>query len=645
VDVMAIRPISARALRTRCGPSQSCQSAASTPTSIVGKLRGSIAAVGTVLAFSMRDRQRKRSRDTITRHVGGKNMTSVAEHLPAGLVLEDVQQHWEEVDGLGRSAEEIASQCALLCCVQRQLGYFAALHEGAVGSGSVVNRAPPLPLVLTWEGPGGSDDVYAMSLAKSGSTTLLQQLLACVKQSEKDKRWGKPGASANRGLRAKVSLLRNFIDISDDPCNWTPGLHGLWYSCPLEDGRWATRVYLPEVAERIAGDSTIGEAAGRVVRALAAWDGNDARTAGEEDEVLEVSEETGAPEDVIGLSPDGEQHLAAGSLLYRFEALDGICPVANLPTMKSRTVSREHVQSLLVAQSRIQPGEGEGGGRSKARFAALTSASRAALPASDSGNGGGAALSSGKDAATPLSHGTASEELQVRAFIVPTSGAYSNAHLSFDDGILGPNATGLDQVRRIFVLASVWDCYIDGCGLPERRCAWYGNMPLDLVVLERLRSSRAFTELTVEQDMRERAIEVLLPLIHTCFTQRQDFTLVPVLVGGLMAPQAEQYSKLLAPYLADPANLFVVAGDVDELGEGLQSSRSNTPSGDAAEPASTDGVGPTSTVGSARRWIREVPALLGQKERIAPIFDALELFLAALAQAPQREQLSLNRFW
>jgi len=44
--------------------------------------------------------------------------------------------------------QEIAQQCALLCCVQRKLGYFAALHEGAVGSGSIVNRSPPLPLAL-----------------------------------------------------------------------------------------------------------------------------------------------------------------------------------------------------------------------------------------------------------------------------------------------------------------------------------------------------------------------------------------------------------------------------------------------------------------------------------------------------------------
>jgi len=324
-------------------------------------------------------------------------------------------------------------------------------------------------------------------------------------------------------------------------------------------------------------------------------------------------------------------------VLYRFEATVGVCPVSNLPTMKSRVVSRDHMQSLLVAQSRIQSEDTGGpGGRFKARFAALTSASRDALPASDP-------LGSAKAS----SKGAIREETQVRAFIVPTSGVYTNSHLTFGEGIAGgPQAAGLEQVRRIFVLASVWDCFVDGCGLPERRCAWYGQMPLDLVVLERLRSSRAFTELTVEQDKRERAIEVVLPLIETCFKER-DFTLVPVLVGGLLAPQAEQYSKLLAPYLADPANLFVVAGDVDELGESLQSFRNSTSNGDVA--ADSDSSADDSEVGDpivpGRSWVREVPTLLGQKEKLTPVFDALELFLAALAQAPERELLSLNRFW
>lgn len=397
--------------------------------------------------------------------------------------------------------------------------------------------------------------------------------------------------------------------------------------------RWsrACSSLLAGVVERIAGDVSGELAAARVFQAL-------------------LGGESGESSDALC---DG---LPSGSVLYRFEALDASCPVASLPTMKSRLVSREHVQSLLVAQSRMLSADvksrklstdvksrklsadaGESskslgiGSRSAARFAAITSAL-------------GATALETKEASPAVR--SSSDEQQFRAFIVPTSGAYSNAHLTFAEGIRGAQPAGLDQVRRIFVLASVWDCYIDGCGLPERRCAWYGDMPLDLVVLERLRSSRAFTELTVEQDMRERAVEVLLPLIDTCFAKRQDFTLVPVLVGGVMPKQAEHYSKLLAPYLADPANLFVVAGDVDELGDSLQSLRNTAAKADnvtdaaAQDDSSSDGPSNTSC-----RWLREVPVLLNQRDRFAPVHDALELFLAALVQAPQHQQLSLSRFW
>lgn len=556
--------------------------AASTLRSTSLGLRCSAGAlIGAALGVALGRAPRRRLRLRATRRREPRRCAR-GEAPREALALEEVARSWEQAEALGQALEDIANQCALLCCVHRQLGYFAALHEGAVGSVSVVNRAPALPLVVTWEGPGGMDEVYSMNLAATGGATLLQQLLGCTKEGENDMRWGKPGELGGKGLKAKVSLLRTFEEITSNPDDWTPGRHGLWYYKPLQEGGRVLRVYLPEVAQRIAGDKGVQ----KVLQVLAAWS--------------------------RGEKQEDEMGLPAGSLLYRFEVLSGACPVANLPTMKRREISREHVQQMLIAQSRILPGEGEGeiSASSKVKFAALTTVAS-----------------------------STEEELLIRAFIVPTSGAYSNAQLTFGQGFKGTQPAGLDKVRRIFVLASVWDCYIDGCGLPERRCAWYGKVPLDLVVLERLRSSKAFTEVSVEQDMRERAVEVLLPLVGTCLGESQEFTLVPVLVGGLMSQKAEQYTKLLAPYLADSANLFVVAGDIDELGESLDLARDGRNS--AALGAAADGR----PAEDGRRWLREVPTLMSQKSRLTPVFDALELFLAVLALAPQREQLTFNRYW
>jgi len=477
-----------------------------------------------------------------------------------GLSLAAVERSWEELEALGCSPKELATQCALLCCVQRKLGYFAALHEGAVGKFSGVSKAPPIPFVLTWEGAGGLSELYGMSLVANGTSTLLQQLLLCVKQTETDHRYSQPTDDSQ--MKAKVSLLHGFSDISASPADWEPGTHGLWYARPSgEEGDFAQQVYLPEVAHHVAGEKT-GEEALRQVLNLAP-----------------TSSEEGSEDPAIVSLPEGH-------VLYRFEAYDGAFPVANLPTMKTREISPENVKEALLAQARIGLGDEAALDGTNVRFAALTART---------------------------------DDPRVRAFIVPASGIYSNAHLSLAESLGSSPATGLDQIRRIFVLAPVWDCYIDGCGLPERRCAWYGEMPLDLVVLERLRSSKSFTELTVEQDMRERAIEVLLPLVGCCLDKAQEFTLVPVLVGGLMAKRAEEYTKILAPYLEDPSNLFIVAGDVGELGE---------------------------TVDSSRKWTRALPTLIRREDGgLTPVFDALELFLTVLAQAPEREQLRFSRRW
>jgi len=411
-------------------------------------------------------------------------------------------------------------------------------------------------------------------LGPSDKSSLLQSLLTCVKQTHVDQRYGNPGEDTQ--LQSKVSLLRDFVDISAEPSNWSPGLHGLWYHGPDEDAEIAKQVYLPDVVHSVAGGESGMTAISRVLQALALW------------------QNRGKDDDVTAPLPEGHA-------LYRFEAVHGTCLVANLPTMKTRTVSSLHEKLTLLAQARIRPivemepsKAKEKQDDARVQFAALTARS---------------------------------EGSRVCAFIVPSSGAYSGAQVSFREGLSRETFTGLKSVRRIFVLAPVCDCYIDGCGLPERRCAWYGSVPLDLVVLEKLRSSKAFTELTVEQDMTERAIEVLMPLVDNCLDVEQDFTLVPVLVGGLMSRNAEQYTKLLAPYLADPANLFVVAGDAEELGDSIDYDRGMD---------SSD---------SPRRWMKEMPTLVDSSDELAPVFDALELFLAVLAQAPRREEFTFNRYW
>ena len=50
-------------------------------------------------------------------------------------------------------------------------------------------------------------------------------------------------------------------------------------------------------------------------------------------------------------------------------------------------------------------------------------------------------------------------------------------------------------------------------------------------------------------------------------SRRNDFTIVPILVGSLNPDKEQLYGQLLAPYLADPDNLFVISSDFCHWGK------------------------------------------------------------------------------
>ena len=43
--------------------------------------------------------------------------------------------------------------------------------------------------------------------------------------------------------------------------------------------------------------------------------------------------------------------------------------------------------------------------------------------------------------------------------------------------------------------------------------------------------------------------------------KRKDFQLIPILVGSLDSSKLEKFGQLLAPYLCDEKNLFVISSD------------------------------------------------------------------------------------
>lgn len=93
-----------------------------------------------------------------------------------------------------------------------------------------------------------------------------------------------------------------------------------------------------------------------------------------------------------------------------------------------------------------------------------------------------------------------------------------------------------------------------------------GSLTLDREVTAALKSTKAFAEMSTTVDEDEHSIEMQLPfLAHVMSARKEPFTIVPILVGNLSGSKEAEFGKILAPYLQDPANFFVISSDFCQL--------------------------------------------------------------------------------
>lgn len=92
-----------------------------------------------------------------------------------------------------------------------------------------------------------------------------------------------------------------------------------------------------------------------------------------------------------------------------------------------------------------------------------------------------------------------------------------------------------------------------------------GDLTLDKTTIAELRATSRFTTMSIDTDEAEHSLEMHLPYIHKMLSRTfsPDSTppLVPILVGSTSPAVEKEYGAILAPYLADPTNIFVVSSD------------------------------------------------------------------------------------
>ena len=128
--------------------------------------------------------------------------------------------------------------------------------------------------------------------------------------------------------------------------------------------------------------------------------------------------------------------------------------------------------------------------------------------------------------------------------------------------------------RRVFVLGPSHNWYSPACHVT--RCSSYatplGDITIDTAVRDELIASGQFDPMDSQVEAQEHSIELHLPyIVHVMGST--SFTLVPILVGALSETAEANYGKLLAPYLADPNNLFVISSDFCHWGRRFRFTR------------------------------------------------------------------------
>ncbi|KAF9379062.1 hypothetical protein CPB97_009194 [Podila verticillata] len=148
----------------------------------------------------------------------------------------------------------------------------------------------------------------------------------------------------------------------------------------------------------------------------------------------------------------------------------------------------------------------------------------------------------------------------LRAIIAPHAGyTYSGPAAGYAYKCIQP-----EKIKRVFILGPSHHIHLSGCALSK--CSEYatplGNLTIDKSINAELTKTGHFQEMSLETDEHEHSIEMHLPYVYKVFENHmEDVTVIPILVGGLSEVKETIYGKLLAPYLDNPENLFIISSD------------------------------------------------------------------------------------
>uniref|UniRef100_A0A6G1SF44 Protein MEMO1 n=1 Tax=Aceria tosichella TaxID=561515 RepID=A0A6G1SF44_9ACAR len=123
---------------------------------------------------------------------------------------------------------------------------------------------------------------------------------------------------------------------------------------------------------------------------------------------------------------------------------------------------------------------------------------------------------------------------------------------------------------RIFILGPSHHVRINGIALSPASIYQtpLGDLTVDRQVYDELFATNLFEEMTLQTDEEEHSLELQLPFIKKIMSKRQEpYTIVPMMVGSIRPEKEMSYGKVLAKYLAQPENVFIISSDFCHWGQ------------------------------------------------------------------------------
>eukprot|EP00938_MAST-03A_sp_MAST-3A-sp1_P006382 g6382.t1 len=146
----------------------------------------------------------------------------------------------------------------------------------------------------------------------------------------------------------------------------------------------------------------------------------------------------------------------------------------------------------------------------------------------------------------------------VRALIGPHAGySYCGETAGFAYFAMNP-----ERIERVFVLGPSHRIYTSMCHVSSASSyeSPLGDVEVDTDLTRKFLSMSEFTPIPEDAEEDEHSIEMHVPFIAATMSGH-SYKIVPIMVGSLSEEKHKQYGKILAPYLKDPRNFFVVSSD------------------------------------------------------------------------------------